>query len=409
VKKLHQINHLDELLIYLNSLYPKYIDFDLKRIKKLLKKLDNPEKKLSNVIHVAGTNGKGSTIAFINSIAQSYGLRVNSYTSPHLIKFNERIRLNGKLIDEKLLFKTLLEVANINNGNKITFFEITTVACFVVFSKTPSDLCLIETGLGGRLDATNTLPSKKISAITKIGYDHQDFLGDDLKKITLEKCGIIKKRSPVIIGSQNSKIVKETIIKNILNKQSEIIKLKKIPKTWRLGLRGLHQYENASIATTAIKHFFCKIDTNTIKKGLRNVNWPGRIQKLSKGKLINNRKNLTLIDGAHNIDGAMVLSKYLKTLKPKKWVLILGMMKNKDAVKFLQILKKHIDKVYTIPINNQIANYKKNELKEIATKCKIKSFPFDTLEEALNNTSSNEALLITGSLYLIGEFLEKNY
>ena len=408
MKDLHEVKNLDELLIYLNTLYPKYIDFDLKRIKKLLRKFNNPEKKISNIIHVAGTNGKGSTIAFINSIAKVYGLKVNTYISPHLINFNERIRLNGEIINNKLLFNTLFEVAKKNNGNKITFFEITTVACFLIFSKFPSDLCLIETGLGGRLDATNVLPSKKISAITKIGYDHEDFLGNDLKKITLEKCGIIKKNTPVVIGYQNKKGVKDIIIKNAIKKQSKIISLYKIPKNWKLGLDGIHQYENATIAVTALKQYFFDIDTKTIKKGLEKVSWDGRIQKINQGKLISKRKNLTLIDGAHNLDGALALSNHLKTLKPQKWTLIIGMLKNKNAEGFLKILRSQIDKVFTIPINDQNLIYKASEFKKITTKLKIKSHNYENLENALENVSKNDALLITGSLYLVGEFLKKN-
>ena len=408
MKDLHEVKNLDELLIYLNTLYPKYIDFDLKRIKKLLRKLNNPEKKISNVIHVAGTNGKGSTIAFINSIAKVYGLKVNTYISPHLINFNERIRLNGEIINNKLLFNTLFEVAKKNNGNKITFFEITTVACFLIFSKFPSDLCLIETGLGGRLDATNVLPSKKISAITKIGYDHEDFLGNDLKKITLEKCGIIKKNTPVVIGYQNKKGVKDIIIKNAIKKQSKIISLYKIPKNWKLGLDGLHQYENGTIAVTALKQYFFDIDTKTIKKGLKKVSWDGRIQKINQGKLISKRKNITLIDGAHNLDGALALSNHLKTLKPQKWTLIIGMLKNKNAEGFLKILRSQIDKVFTIPINDQNLIYKASEFKKITTKLKIKSHNYENLENAIENVSKNDALLITGSLYLVGEFLKKN-
>ncbi len=408
MKDLHEVKNLDELLIYLNTLYPKYIDFDLKRIKKLLRKFNNPEKKISNIIHVAGTNGKGSTIAFINSIAKVYGLKVNTYISPHLINFNERIRLNGEKINNKLLFNTLFEVAKKNNGNKITFFEITTVACFLIFSKFPSDLCLIETGLGGRLDATNVLPSKKISAITKIGYDHEDFLGNDLKKITLEKCGIIKKNTPVVIGYQNKKGVKDIIIKNAIKKQSKIISLYKIPKNWKLGLDGIHQYENATIAVTALKQYFFDIDTKTIKKGLEKVSWDGRIQKINQGKLISKRENLTLIDGAHNLDGALALSNHLKTLKPQKWTLIIGMLKNKNAEGFLKILRSQIDKVFTIPINDQNLIYKASEFKKITTKLKIKSHNYENLENAIENVSKNDALLITGSLYLVGEFLKKN-
>ena len=247
---------------------------------------------------------------------------------------------------------------------------------------------------------------QKISAITKIDRSWR-FFRKWFKKITLEKCGIIK-NTPVVIGYQNKKGVKDIIIKNAIKKQSKIISLYKIPKNWKLGLDGIHQYENATIAVTALKQYFFDIDTKTIKKGLEKASWDGRIQKINRGKLVSKRKNITLIDGAHNLDGALALSNHLKTLKPQKWTLIIGMLKNKNAEGFLKILRSQIDKVFTIPINDQKLIYKASEFKKITTKLKIKSHNYENLENALENVSKNDPLLITGSLYLVGEFLKKN-
>ena len=183
----NNFKNVDEVLNYAISLHPKYIDFDLTRIRNLLSKLNNPEKKLKKIIHIAGTNGKGSTLAFVKSLAENYGLKVSCYSSPHLVKFNERILINGKMIQNYSLFNVLKEILKKNDGEKITFFEFTTAAAFLLMSEANADLNIIETGMGGRLDATNVMQNKKIIAITNIGYDHKEYLGNSLKKIVYEK------------------------------------------------------------------------------------------------------------------------------------------------------------------------------------------------------------------------------
>ena len=197
-------NKINNLLFNITKLYPKYIDLNLLRLEKLLQKLDNPQNKLPPVIHIAGTNGKGSTLIFIKNIMEEYGLKVHCYTSPHLIRFNERIILSNKQIQDDALFKTLNEVIKINNNEEITFFELTTAVALLNFARKKADFCLIETGLGGRLDATNTIKNKILNIITSIGLDHEEFLSPYLKNIVAEKCGILSKNVPVIISQQNT-------------------------------------------------------------------------------------------------------------------------------------------------------------------------------------------------------------
>jgi len=197
-------NKINNLLFNITKLYPKYIDLNLLRLEKLLKKLDDPQNKLPPVIHIAGTNGKGSTLIFIKNIMEEYGLKVHCYTSPHLIRFNERIVLSNKQIHDDDLFDTLNEVIKINNNEEITFFELTTAVALLNFARKKADFCLIETGLGGRLDATNTIKKKILNIVTSIGLDHEEFLSSYLKNIVREKCGILSKDIPVIISSQNT-------------------------------------------------------------------------------------------------------------------------------------------------------------------------------------------------------------
>ena len=408
MKALHQIHKLDEMLIYLNSLHPKYIDFNLNRIKRLMKKLGNPEKKLPLIVHIAGTNGKGSTLSFIKHIAEEHGLKVNCYLSPHLISFNERIIINGKMISEKILLNLLKEVAIKNNNAKITFFEITTAVAFLVFAKFKSDLCIIETGLGGKLDATNILNKKSVVVLTKIGLDHKEFLGKTLKQITLEKCGILRKYTPVVIGQQRSKYVEKVILKEVKNKQCPQIKLFTMPKNWKLGLSGDHQYNNAEIAVSTIRCMYPDIKYTTIKKGLYKTQWPGRLQTIYQGKLFNKRSTITLIDGAHNVDGAMAINNHLKKLNAGKWTVILGMMNNKSVTNFIKVIEKHIEKVFVIQIEKQINSFTATQLEKKLKKFDFETICFDTLEQAISKAPKSKPLLITGSLYLMGEILSKN-
>ena len=332
------------------DLHPKLIDFDLKRLKVLMDKFDNPQNTLNNVIHIAGTNGKGSTATFLKEILEAHDLSVNIYTSPHLINFNERIRINKKLISDKNLINILEEVELKNNCNPITFFEITTAAAFIAFKRFPADINIFETGLGGRLDATNIIENKKLTIITKIGFDHEEFLGNNIQKIAKEKAGILRKNIPVVIAKQSKDEALKTLINNAKDLNSMPIKVKTISKNTKLGLDGDFQYENASTAFTAAKFLIPSISMSKVKQALARTSWSGRIQKLYDGKIFNLRKNITIIDGSHNQDGAIVLNQYISKISLGKWNIIIGMLNNREVKDFVKIFKNHINQIYAITI-----------------------------------------------------------
>ena len=390
------------------DLHPKLIDFDLKRLKVLMDKFDNPQNTLKNVIHIAGTNGKGSTAAFLKEILETHDLSVNIYTSPHLINFNERIRINKKLISDKNLINILEEVELKNNRNPITFFEITTAAAFVAFKRFPADINIFETGLGGRLDATNILENKKLTIITKIGFDHEEFLGNKIEKIAKEKAGILRKNIPVIISKQSKDEALKILTNSAKELNSNIIELEQISKDTTLGLVGDFQYENASTAFTAAKFIIPSISLTKVNKGLARTSWFGRIQKLNDGKIFNLRKNVTVIDGSHNQDGAVVLEKYLTKEALGKWNLIIGMLNNREIKDFVEIFKNHINQIYAIEIPEQT-----NSLSALDIKNKLDVLGFNThtsknLKNALKKADDKIPLLITGSLYLAGFALKFN-
>ena len=401
-----EYNNINRLLFSITKLYPRYIDLNLSRIEKLLNKLNNPQNKLPPVIHIAGTNGKGSTLIFIKNIMQEYGLKVHCYTSPHLIHFNERIIISNKQIDNYDLLETLNDIIKINNNEKITFFELTTAAALLSFSRNKADYCLIETGLGGRLDATNIIKRKILNIITSIGLDHEEFLSPYLKNIVEEKCGILNKNTPVIISQQNTKYKSNLLRKQIKNISCKNLKLKSIPKNSLLGLEGNHQYINAKTAVTAIKYVLKDVDNDTIKKGLKNSYWPGRIQKLTPKKNIITKSNKILIDGAHNIEGAKIINHHLNKLNIGKWTFIFGMMNNKNPRKFIEIIEEHIERVIFIPIQKQKNSYLPEELQYIFKEKKIITIAKKNLNAALNSITSNKPVFITGSLYLMGEVLK---
>ena len=399
-------NKIDNLLFNINKLYPKYIDLKLLRLQRLLKKLDNPQNKLPPVIHVAGTNGKGSTLIFIKNIMEEFGLKVHCYTSPHLIRFNERIVISNKQIHDDDLFDTLNEVIKINNNKEITFFELTTAVALLNFSRKKADFCLIETGLGGRLDATNAIKKKILNIITSIGLDHEEFLSPYLKNIVTEKCGILSKDIPVIISSQNTNYKNYLLRKKTKDINCKILKLKSIPKNSYLGLDGMHQKINAKTAVTAIKYVLKDIKNDVIQKGLQKARWPGRIQKLSFKNNLITKSNQILIDGAHNVEGAKIINSHLNKLNLGKWNFIFGMMNNKNPEEFIEIIEKHIEKIIFIPIRNQKNSYQPEELKNIFKEKKFYSIVKRDLKSALSSISSKKSLFITGSLYLMGDVLK---
>jgi len=416
------ITATDQLLKEFINLHPKYIDLSLKRLEKLLKKLGNPHKRLPTTIHIAGTNGKGSTLSFIKNILINNNYSVHTYTSPHLEKFSERIYINNKQVNANRLLHSLQYVKKINQNKPITFFEITTAAAFLLFSKYKANFLILETGLGGRLDATNIIPKKILSIITAIDIDHEEYLGKSIKKITTEKLGIIKNTENVIIAKQK-KQVQDFIIKKlkkqknvyyfnknfkfkIINKKKFKFKFESIKKELKKPqLQGIHQLENASTAiasTIILRRNNYNINLNSLEKSIYNTKWPGRIEK------IKHNNKFIILDGSHNLSGAQKLNQYLieNNIKPN---VIFGMLNNKKAFEFLSILKKNIDVLYPFRIPDEPNAFSENEIYNISSKLNINSLiknNFKSINESIMK-QSNKYILITGSLYLIGKVRKK--
>ena len=417
------VTKTDKLLKEFIKLHTKYIDLSLNRLHNLLKKLGSPHKNLPPTIHIAGTNGKGSTLSFIKNILENNNYSVHTYTSPHLEKFNERININNKQVNTKTLLRSLEYVKEVNKNKPISFFEITTAAAFVLFSKYKADFLILETGLGGRLDATNIIQEKLVSIITAIGIDHEEFLGKTLKKITKEKLGIIKNSKNIIIAKQNKEVDNFIYnkLKNLnnvyyfnrdygfkaINKKHFIFKFQKNEKTIRRpSLQGIHQIENASTALTTamlLKENNYQIKLSSLGKSIYNTKWPGRIEKVKfKNKYI-------IFDGSHNLSGADKLNKYLSETKIRPNV-IFGMLNNKKIFEFLSILKKNIDTLYPIKIPDEQNAYTQKEIHTIAKKLKLDTVIIKNLT-SINKVlmkNPNKYILVTGSLYLIGK-IRKNY
>ena len=421
-----------KILRRLELLHPKKIDLSLDRLRRLLNKLNNPHLRLPPVIHIAGTNGKGSVTSILRSIYETSKLNVQCYTSPHIIKFNERIRINSKLITNDYLNILLEECEFYNRGEEITFFEITTAAAFLAFSRVNSDLLILETGLGGRFDATNIIEEKICSVLTPISMDHMNFLGSKISLIAREKFGIVKNSERVIISKQKSyvKYLIRTYLKKINTISHEEGKdwkiLKKDYKKRRFlmnfrekdyefnfpSLYGDHQIENASTAIStalSIKNF--NISNESINTGLSKTNWPARMQKL-KGKLSKKAgKGFDIwLDGGHNLDASEMLSKIVNNWEEKKIILIIGMINGKDPINFLNKLIHNISLLIILPINDHqcVMPY---EIKNLVIKKFNPDFDIEcclNIEEAIVVTEkkfSGGKILVCGSLYLSGEIL----
>ncbi len=417
------------------------IELGLTRVYDLLERLDNPHKKLPPTIHIAGTNGKGSTLSFLRAIFEEGQYLVHSYTSPHLVFFNERIVLAGKNIDDEFLNECLLtckEAASQHPQIDVTFFEGITVAAFLAFSRIKADILFLETGLGGRLDATNVIEKNLLSIITPISFDHTDFLGKTLAKIAYEKAGIIKKNCPVIAAKQKPSAL-ATIEKqakklgsslNIFGKDFDYkknttsIEVRIKNKFYDFpfpSLNGEHQIENATVAiVAALNQIKLPITIDQIKSALTKTIWPARLQKITSGKFIKKLPiNCQLIlDGSHNLQGATTVQKFLKSQKNIKKIVIFSMLEDKDCVGFLNKIKDETDILITLTIPDESKSRDKNEILKIAKNLKIDSISADDFDDAfrkINNLlAKKESLqhvlvIICGSLYLAGKFLEKNH
>ena len=397
---------INKTLKYLYSFERRGIKLNLENIRMLLKKVGNPEKRLK-IVHVAGTNGKGSVCAMLSSILKEAGYKVGMYTSPHLKRFNERIRINDNLVTNKEIASYFLRIKpHITNQ---TFFEITTAMAFIYFYEKNVDIAVLETGLGGRLDATNVI-KPLVSVITNIGIEHTDYLGNTIKKIAYEKAGIIKKNIPVITGAKGSalKVIKETAKRKnaplVINK-----KYKKNIDTFAINnyknlkldfLKGDFQLENAATAVTTIdalnRYYNLKINKNNVRDGLKKAKWRGRLQYI--------RKNI-LIDCAHNPAGFKALIRELKKIKCKKLILVIGILKDKDIKKIIKMLNPIADYfIITKPKSERaaepefIAQYIKKEFKIINDSRKALDF-------AKKIAGRDDLIAVAGSIYLVGEIM----
>ncbi len=422
-----------KILKRLELLHPKKIDLSLDRLRKLLNKLNNPHLRLPPTIHVAGTNGKGSVTSFLRCIYETSKLNIQCYTSPHIINFNERIRINSKLISNDYLNILLEECEFYNKGEEITFFEITTAAAFLAFSRINSDLLILETGLGGRFDATNIIKKKICSVITPISMDHMNFLGSKISLIAREKLGIVKNSERVIISKQKSyvKYLTRTYLKKINTisyeegKDWKVIKKDYKKRLFSMNFKeknyefnfpslyGDHQIQNASTAIStvlSIKDF--NIPTESINTGLLKTNWPARMQKL-KGRLskIVGKAFDIWLDGGHNLDASEMLSKIINNWEDKKVILIIGMIQGKDPINFLNKLIHNISLLIILPIHDHqcVMPY---EIKNLVVEKFNPNFDIEcclNIEEAIVVTKkkfSEGKILVCGSLYLSGEILK---
>ncbi len=418
----------------LKLLHPKYIDLNLDRILTLLKRLGNPHKKLPPTFHIAGTNGKGSTVAFLRNVLELSGLKVHAYTSPHLIHFTERIRLCGQLISKKILEEVLLEVEDVNDGKEITFFEITTAAAFLVFSRIKADVLLLEVGLGGRLDATNVIEKPLASIITSISYDHENFLGNNLKQIASEKSGIIKKNIPVITQNQNKEVIEVfsrasekmnsplyIIGDNIRvnTKYKNLIKVKIDEKVFSFKkprLLGDYQNLNAILAISSLIVCKNKIKNFCLQKSLNGISktvWPARMQKLIKGPLIKiinkNFDKKIILDGSHNPRGIELLANDLKKYSDENWQIIFGSINTRNPSELFNFLKPITSLIVTLKIPGQENSYTALELRDKAEQLGINAVSANSLNHAINLVSKDSLpVCICGSLYLAGYFLKIN-
>ncbi len=425
------MSRTDAILKRLTALYPKFMDLDLSRERRLLEKLGNPEQRLPPVIHVAGTNAKGSTIAYLRAMLEAAGKRVHVYTSPHLVRFNERIRLAGTLVSTRRINDALEDVERINGGTPITQFEITTSAALQLFAESPADYLLLEVGLGGDFDSTNVIDHPLGTIITPVDLDHQKWLGNTIGEIASHKAGILKRGAPAVIGRQRDE--------GLAAIERAAAKLRVTPfvqgrdydgyaQDGRLiyqdeaglldlpppALLGHHQFDNAALAIAAVRHFSLPVNDAQIAEGLRRVVWPGRIQPL-KGKLRDRlpASSELWLDGAHNAHGAAALARSLEDMqaaRPKPLVLILGMMNTREPADFLEPFRGLSPKVLALTIPGEANAHKAGYIAAEARHAGFEAAAFRGLTSALDEAArtSGARVIIGGSLYLGGYVLDRN-
>jgi dihydrofolate synthase / folylpolyglutamate synthase len=431
---------LGDLIARLSTLHPARIDLGLERMQRLLQRLDHPERKLPPVIHVAGTNGKGSTIAYLRAILEAAGYRVHAFTSPYLVRLNECYRLGraggGVLVDDEELAATLDRCESANAGEPITLFEIETAAAFDLFARHPADAVLLEVGLGGRLDATNVIDRPVASVISPVSIDHSEFLGNSLPSIATEKAGIIKRDVPVICAEQATEAMAA------IEAQARRMRapLHTAGEGWHVGIehgrlvyqddRGLldlaaprlfgrHQFDNAGLAVATLRAIDAfKIEPGAFEAGVTNAEWPARMQRLGPGPLVDQGPagGEIWLDGGHNAEGGRVAAAALGDLEervPRPLVVIVGMMANKDAGDFLANFAGLTRHIIAVKIPDREGAMPLDRLMDAARALGMRVEGAASVGAALEAVAKlayemPPRILITGSLYLAGQVLSAN-
>ncbi|TNC95280.1 MAG: dihydrofolate synthase / folylpolyglutamate synthase [Stygiobacter sp.] len=432
---------IDVVLERLTRLHPKVIDLSLDRVLTLLDKLGHPQTRLPPVVHVAGTNGKGSTVAFMRAFAEAAGLRTHVYTSPHLVRFAERIRVAGRTIDDASLLALLEEIEQVNGDDPITFFEITTAAAFLAFSRIPADLVILETGLGGRLDATNVVERPALTVITPIAMDHESFLGGRIEAIAAEKAGIMKRGIACIVADQGRKVAKVLEARSLemgvpLLKEGKDFFARATPDGGTLykgvsleltlpapGLAGSFQMRNAGLALAALERLsrgekppvLAEIPPAAFALGMKSVEWPARLQRLSRGPLVELLPDgwELYLDGGHNPHAAEAIARHARSWRDMPLMGVFGILANKDIDGYMGHMATRFHSLRTVTIPGEASAL----TAEAAAACALKHFCMDakpaaSVEAALRELTASHAgparVLICGSLYLAGTVLADN-
>jgi folylpolyglutamate synthase/dihydrofolate synthase len=423
------------ILERLKRLHPRVIDLSLDRVLRLLDRLGNPHERMPPVVHVAGTNGKGSTVAFLRSMLAAHGRTAHVYTSPHLVRFNERIVVAGSAIDDLRLSALLDRCERVNDGQPITFFEITTAAAFLAFAETPADYTLLETGLGGRLDATNVVARPALTVITPVSIDHRSYLGDTIEAIAAEKAGILKSGVAAVVtrqepGAMQAITARAAVVGAGLVREGTDwtvaagdggMRWDCGDRSWVLpapALPGAHQLQNAGTALAALAALpGIEIDRDNVASGLGRVHWPARLQRLDGNRAGRGLGRLARLlpdgwelwlDGGHNPGAATVLAAQLEHWRDRPRYAVIGMLQTKDADGFIAPLAGCLDAVVAIAIPDEPASFDAGSLAALIGRHHTDATTAESLERALDRLSGRPGparVLICGSLYLAGHVL----
>lgn len=405
---------LEAALAALQGHHPQTIDLSLGRIADALGAMGRPQDGLPPILHVAGTNGKGSTCAFLRAMVEAAGLSAHVYTSPHLVRFNERVRLAGRLIEDDVFASALERVHAALDGRAITHFEATTAAAFLAFAETPADVLILEVGLGGRFDATNVIDTSDIAVITPVDYDHKQFLGDDLAGIGFEKAGIIREGKPVVSAMQ-APVVADVIAARAAELGAELHVLNEaeiatMPAPQKL--LGVHQLANAALAAKTLRIWDeARIEDAAIAEGARIANWPARMQRLADGPLTARAPGKEVwLDGGHNPHAGAAVAKLLASM-PGDTVLVSAMMASKDAQGFFASFAGLGPHVFTAPNAEGHNGAEPAALADAARAAGLTAEPHASFEAAFTAAAASNAarILVCGSLYLAGDVLTANH